>query len=237
MIAKDIAYRAGSKDLTGYFVVDDTRAGKRPGVLVCHQGGGLTEHARERARMLAAEGYAAFALDMYGEVATGMEQAMKLLHALSNDKTLLAERALAGLTQLRARPEVDGTRLAAVGYCFVGAVVIDLALSSREIACVASMHPGLTYALGDSRAVHGKVLVCAGATDPHVSPPMREQFIAEMEQAGADCQLIVYSGAGHSFTDKSVDAMNIPNFKYHERTDKRSWTAMRQLFDETLGAP
>jgi dienelactone hydrolase len=237
MITKDIAYQVGGKTLTGYFTVDETRPGKRPGVLVCHQGGGLTEHAKARARMLAAEGYAAFALDMYGEVATGIEHAMGLLGALAKDKPLLRERALAGLAQLKAQANVDPARLATVGYCFGGAVVIELARSSTELACVASMHPGMSYVLGDDRKVHAKALVCAGATDPHVAPQMREQFITEMEKAGADYQLIVYGGAGHSFTDKSVDAMNIPHFKYHEPTDRRSWAAMRQLFDEALGAP
>ncbi len=234
MITKDIAYKAGDKNLTGY-VADGSNGAKAPGILVCHQGGGLTEHAREKARLLAEIGYVAFALDMYGETVTSMEQAMALLSGLMKDRDLLRERAYAGLNVLKSQPNVDAKLLAAVGYCFGGALVIELARSSKDLACVVSMHPGLTYVLGDPRSAHGRVLVCAGANDPHVAPAMRDQFIAEMEKAGADWQMIVYGGAGHSFSDKSVDAMNIPHFKYHEPTDRRSWSAMRQLFDEALG--
>jgi dienelactone hydrolase len=234
MITEDITYKAGDKNLTGY-LADGAKGAKAPGVLVCHQGGGLTEHAKEKARMLAEIGYVAFALDMYGETATSREHAMALLGGLMKNPELLRERAYAGLDVLKAQSNVDAKRLAAVGYCFGGALVIELARSSTALTCVASMHPGLTYAVGDTRSVHGKVLICAGAQDPFISPETRNQFIAEIEKAGANWQMIVYGGAGHSFTDKSVDAMDIPGFKYHEPTDRRSWAAMRQLFDEALG--
>ena len=236
MIAKDIAYQSGGKNLTGYFATDETRTGKRPGILVCHQGGGLRDHEKERARMLAALGYAAFALDLYGEVATSREQAMSLLGGLSQDPPLLAERALAGLAQLKAQPDVDTTRLVAIGFCFGGAVVLELARFAPEIAGVVAFHPGLAgLPEKDDRKVHGKVLVCAGVKDPLIPPAAREKFIAAMIAAGADWQLLTYGAAGHSFTDKSVDAFGMPGFNYDAATDKRSWAAMRQFFDETLG--
>jgi dienelactone hydrolase len=238
MITKNVAYEVGGKALTGYFAVDETRAGKRPGVLVCHQGGGLRDHEKERVRMLAEIGYAAFALDMYGEVADSRERAMTLLTDLSQNPALLAERALAGLAQLKAQPNVDAARLAAIGFCFGGAVVLDLARITPEFGCVVAFHPGLAgLPEKDDRKVHARVMVCAGEKDPLIPPAAREKFIGLMKAAGADWQLLTYGAAGHSFTDESVDVFGMPGFNYDAATDKRSWAAMRQLFDETLGVP
>jgi dienelactone hydrolase len=237
MLTRDVFYRSGAKNLTGYFAAPD--AGLRPGVLVCHQGGGLTEHAKDRARMLAGAGYAAFALDMYGEVATGIDHAMGLLRALVADAPELRARALAGLAVLTAQPEVDATRLAAVGYCFGGAVVLELARAAPELRCVVAFHPGMSGPVAlpdaDPRPIAScKVMVCAGADDPLIPPAAQVKFAELMRAAGADWQFLSYGGAGHSFTDRSMDALNIADFKYHAATDRRSWAAMRSLFDETL---
>ena len=237
MIVKDIAYTSGGKQLTGTLA---SAGGSRPGVLVCHQGNGVTEHSRERARMLAEEGYTAFALDMYGEVATSREQAMALLQGLMQDVDELRRRALAGLAVLKAQEGVDPARLAAVGYCFGGAVVLELARAAPELKCVVAFHPGMAgpVALPDSdpRKVHAKVMVCAGADDPLIPDAARVKFAELMNAAGADWQFISYGGAAHSFTDRSVDAMNMPGFKYHAATDRRSWAAMKDLFAESFGA-
>ena len=235
MRISDINYACGDKALTGY-LADGSTGAPAPGVLLCHQGGGLTEHTRERARMLAELGYVAFALDLYGEVATSREQAMALLTALGADAPLLRARVGAGLEVLKAQAAVDTARLAAIGYCFGGATVIEVARAFADFACVVAFHPGLTdQPAADPRPVHAKVLVCAGADDPLILPASRARLAELMTAAGADWQLNVYGGAGHSFTDRSVDAMNIPNFSYHAQTDRRSWAAMRDLFDETLG--
>ena len=235
MITKDIAYPIDGKTYTGY-LADGSAAGKTPGVLVCHQGGGLTEHARERARMLAELGYVAFALDMYAEVAPDMPRAMALINALVADPPLLRKRATAGLDVLKAQPTVDPSRLAAIGYCFGGGVVLELARTNPELACVVAFHPGLTrLPEADDRKIAGKVMVCAGALDPLIPPAARERFIALMTAVGADWQLLTYGSAGHSFTDRTVDAMNMPGFRHHEPTDKQSWAAMRALFDEAMG--
>lgn len=240
MQARDIAYTSGDKKLTGYLAAPDG-GGKRPGVLVCHQGGGLTEHTKERARMLAEIGYAAFALDMYGEVATSMDQAMGLLRGLVADTPELRKRALTGLEVLKSQPDIDVSRLAAVGYCFGGAVVLELARAAPELKCVVAFHPGMSGPVAlpekDERKITScKVMVCAGAADPLIPPTAQVKFAELMDAAGADWQFISYSGAGHSFTDRSVDALNIAHFNYHEPTDRRSWIAMRNLFDEALGA-
>lgn len=237
MITKDISYESGGRKLTGYYAVDDKRTGKRPGVLVCHQGGGLRDHEKERARKLAELGYAAFAYDVYGEVASSPDQAMALLTALMGNPALWYERMLAGLAQLKAQTDVDTSRLAAIGFCFGGGSVLELTRVSSDLACVVAFHPGLTgLPETDGRPVHGKVVVCAGEKDPLIPPAARERFITLMKAANADWQLLVYGSAGHSFTDKSVDAFGIPNFKYDAATDQRSWAAMRQMFEESFGA-
>lgn len=235
MHATDIAYRCDGKVLTGCLAHGSDGA-LAPGILLIHQGGGLTDHTRERARMLAELGYVAFAADLYGEVAQNREQSMELLTELAGDPALLRRRVEAGLDQLKAQPNVDRSRLAAIGFCFGGWTVLQIAREFPEIACVVSFHPGLAGPLPlpeiDARPVHAKVLVCAGADDPLIPPEARTRLSDLMTVAGADWQLNVYGGAGHSFTDRSVDAMGIPHFRYHEPTDRRSWSAMRALFDE-----
>lgn len=233
---KDIAYTINGSSYTGYLADDETRAGKRPGILLCHQGGGLTDHTRERARMLAELGYVAFALDMYGKVASNMAEAMSWLQALVADPVEMHKRAEAGLKVLNDQPNVDTDRLAAIGYCFGGGVVLEMARSVRGLSCVVAFHPGLTgQPEKDDRKVRCKVMVCAGVDDPLIPFEARERFISLMKEAGADWQLLTYGRAGHSFTDKGVDAMNMAGFAYNEVADKRSWAAMLDLFEETMG--
>jgi dienelactone hydrolase len=240
MNTKDITYKSGDKTLTGY-LADGSSGKKAPGILVCHQGGGLRDHEKERARMLAELGYVAFALDVYGTIVTKMEEAMPLMNALLADPNELRARAKAGLDVLKAQPNVDTKRLAAIGFCFGGGLVLELSRAMPELSCVVAFHPGMSgptsLAEKDTRPVKAKVMVCAGQLDPLIPPNAREHFLSLMKDAGADCQFITYAQAGHSFSDKSVDALNMPNFKYHAPTDRRSWAAMRDLFDETLGRP
>lgn len=237
MRTTEVGYTAGDKTLTGY-LADGSSGAPAPGVLVIHQGGGLTDHTRERARMLAELGYVAFAADLYGEVAQNREQSMALLTELAGDPALLRRRVEAGLDQLKAQPNIDASRLAAIGFCFGGWTVLQIAREFPEISCVVAFHPGLAGPLPlpetDARQVHAKVLVCAGADDPLIPAEARTRLANLMTTAGADWQLNVYGGAGHSFTDRSVDAMGIPHFRYHEPTDHRSWAAMRGLLDETF---
>jgi dienelactone hydrolase len=230
----DITYTAGGKTLTG-FLADGSKGKKAPGILVCHQGGGLRDHEKERARKLADLGYVAFALDMYGEVGDTREKSMELLQGLVGNQKLWDERMLGGLAQLKAQPNVDMSKLGAIGFCFGGMTVLELVRASSEMKCVVAFHPGLTnLPESDPRKVTGKVMVCAGQLDPLIPPEGRERFLKLMHDAGADLQYINYAQAGHSFTDKSVDAFNMPNFKYEATTDRRSWAAMRDLFDETF---
>src|SRR5258708_36344667 len=187
--------------------------------------------------MLAELGYVAVALDLYGKVAATMQEAMSWLKALIADPAELRKRAEAGLNVLRDQPNADKQRLAAIGYCFGGGVVIEMARGVPGVKCVVAFHPGLTgQPEKDERKVAAKVMVCAGVDDPLIPSDARERFIALMKAANADWQLLTYGGAGHSFTDKTVGAVKMPGFDYNEAAGKRSWSAMRSLFDETLGA-
>lgn len=240
MITCDISYESGGKQLTGYLANNETLSGTRPGVLVCHQGGGLADHAKERARMLAGLGYIAFALDMYGTVAKAPAEAMPLMQELLQNPEAMRKRALTGLEVLKSQPNVDTARLAAIGYCFGGALVLEMTRITSDMKCVVAFHPSMAPPVPlphkDDRPVQAKVMVCAGADDPFIPPSAREKFIELMTAAKADWQMIVYSGAGHSFTDRTVDRLNMPGFKYHAPTDVRSWAAMRNLFDECFEA-
>ncbi|HWD28195.1 MAG TPA: dienelactone hydrolase family protein [Rhizomicrobium sp.] len=234
MQTRDITYTQGGKTLTGY-LADGSNGAKAPGILVCHQGGGLRDHEKTRARMLAELGYVAFALDMYGEVVKEREDAMRLLNQVSQDQALWGARIHAGLDQLVGQPNVDAARLGAIGFCFGGMTVIEAVRATDALKCVVAFHPGLTHLPeSDPRPVHGKVMVCAGQKDPLIPDDARNRFLRLMADAKVDLQYINYSQAGHSFTDESVAAFNMPNFEYHEPTDRRSWAAMRALFAETF---
>jgi dienelactone hydrolase len=230
-----IEYRVDGTLLTGYLADDAERGPGRPGVLVVHQGRGLADHTKERARMLAELGYVAFALDMFGETVRDMEHAMKLLQELGGNPPLLRKRALAGLEQLKIQANVDTNRLAAIGYCFGGGVVLELARLNEGLAAVVAFHPALTnLPKRDDRKIACKVMVCAGDDDPLIPLTSRETFAALMRASGADWQFLLYGDAGHSFTDKGVDALGMTGFSYHAPTDRRSWAAMREVLEEAL---
>jgi dienelactone hydrolase len=230
------AYLVDGRTFTGY-LADGSRGRPAPGVLVAHEGAGVTEHVRGRARALAGLGYVAFALDLFGAQELALERRKEIVRALRADRPGLRRHASLALEVLTAHPEVDRTRLAAIGYCFGGTTVLELARSGAELRCVVAFHPGLDLpALGDAGAIRAKVLVCAGEKDPIVTAAQREAFAAEMAAAGVDWQLHLHGGAGHSFTNPEIDAFGFPGFAYHAAADRRSWQAMRALLDEALGA-
>lgn len=232
---RDIAYEIDGKTFTGYLA--DGSGGKSvPGILVAHEGGGMTGHPKERARMLAELGYVAFAMDTFGEAITSREQAMKILGGLSADLPTLRKRANTALDLLKSQKNVDAKRSGAIGFCFGGTTVLELARSGADIGVVVGFHSGLsTSAPEDAKNIRAKVLVCLGAEDPIIPAEQRDAFIKEMQAGKVDWRMELYGGAGHSFTNREVDAMGLPGFAYHEATDRRSWTAMRNAFDEVLG--
>ncbi len=231
----DVPYEIDGKKFTG-FLADGSNGKRVPGIVVAHEGGGMTGHPKERAKMLAELGYVAFAMDTFGEAITSMDQAMGHVRGLMGDLPTLRKRARTALDIIKAQPSVDGKRTAGIGFCFGGTTVLELARSGADVACVVGFHSGLsTSAPQDAKNIKGKVLVCIGAADPIIPTEQREAFIEEMEAGKVNWRMDIYGGVGHSFTNREIDTRNIPGFKYDERADKRSWRVMRDLFDEVLG--
>ena len=238
MHIQDIEYEVDGRRMVGQFAVDNYRRGPRPAVLVSHEGPGLDDHVRGRAVRLAGLGYAAFALDYHGEGRVlPVEQIMERLDVLSADAALTRRLSRAGLDVLLAQPSVDPDRVAAIGYCFGGAMSLELARSGADLRAVVGFHSGFTPPNpADSRTIRASVLMCSGADDPLVTAEQRQAFQDEMIEAGvADWQLDVYGGTKHCFTNPRVDELGLPGLAYNPVADRRSWQSMLQLFDQTLG--
>ena len=237
MKTQDIEYHADGARLVGYLAVDDGKSGKRPGIIVAHEGGGLADHAKNSARKLAEAGYVAFALDYYGDgqPLADLNQAMPRIMAWMADPTGIRARAHAALAVLTAQPETDTGRLAGIGYCFGGTTVLEMARAGEPLKAVVGFHSGLgTAKPAQKGAVKAKVLVQIGADDPIIPPDQRNAFEAEMTAAGVDWRMLTYGGAGHSFTNPEVNALGRPGFEYNKSADERSWRAMLDFFDEVF---
>lgn len=212
--------------------------GPHPAVLVMHDALGLGELVKRRARILAEAGYVALATDMYGTGETSGDPAKHgaLFGALQEQPQRLRDRVLAGYEALRALPQVDTKRIGAIGFCFGGSTVLTMARGGMDVRGVVSFHGALdTVAPAQPGAVKAKVLACHGADDPMVTPEHVVAFEDEMRKAGADWQVIAYGGTVHSFTNPDAGkTVTIPGVAYNERTDKRSWQAMRNFFDEAF---
>ena len=230
-----VTYDDDSTPLAGVLVWDDGRTGPRPGVLVVHGGAGLDDHARGRARRLAELGYLVFACDMYGEgVAGDRQRVMEQITELTADRHRLRRRAQAGLDVLAAHPRIDG-RLAAVGYCFGGMTVLELARGGSQIAAAASIHGSLeTTQPAEPGMITAAILVCHGAADPHVPLTHVAHFTDEMNHAQADWQLIIYGGAQHGFTHDVASGIRVPGVAYHATADARSQDALKRFLGEVL---
>jgi dienelactone hydrolase len=227
-----IVYRDGDARLTGLLVSDAERAGTAPGVLVVHGGAGLDDHARGRARRFAEAGFVAFACDMYGQGVTGnRERIIRHIGELRSSRDALVRRVRAASDILLSRPECDG-RMAAVGYCFGGMIALEYARSGSPISAVVSVHGSLeTTSPAMPSSVRARVLVCHGALDPHVPMSQVTAFAEEMNNAGADYQLIVYGNAMHGFTHETATGQQ-PGVLYHAQTDARSSVAILEFFEE-----
>jgi dienelactone hydrolase len=228
---QSIEYHDGELELTGLLVGDDSRFDKRSGILVVHGGAGLDNHAKGRARSLAELGLVVFACDLYGNgVAGHRERVMSRIRELRNDPDRLCQRAQRGIEVLTSHPLVDG-RIAAVGYCFGGMTVLELARSGMELAGAVSLHGNLeTSRPARPGTLKAKILVCHGALDPHVPMAQVSAFAEEMNSAGADWQLIVYGGAMHGFTHDT--GPHGPGVAYHAASDARSAQAIEQFLSE-----
>ena len=238
MRTRDIDYRDPSANLRGYLAWDETAAERRPGVLVFHEGLGLGEFAMARARMLAELGYVALAADMFGDrrQARNLEEAVKLIGELRNEPEALRARGRAALATLAALPQVDASRLAAIGFCFGGSVALELARGGADFKAVVSFHGVLaTKTPVVSGKVKASVLVCTGADDPLAPPDQVRAFEDEMRAAAVrDWQLISYGNTMHGFTNPDADGSIMRPALYSEQADRRSWASMRSLLDEVF---
>jgi dienelactone hydrolase len=228
-------YRHGDTILEGYLAYDDRIKKKRPGVMVVHEWYGLNDYAKARAEQLANLGYIAFAVDIYGKgvKAKNREEAAKLAGMYRSDRGLMRARAAAGLEALRQQPHVDGSRIAAMGYCFGGGTALELARSGAQLSGVVSFHGNLdTPDPGDAKNIKAKVLALHGADDPLVTPAHVHAFQDEMRKASVDWQMVLYGGAVHSFTNPASGSDPSKGLAYNEKADSRSWAAMRLFFDE-----
>lgn len=233
---QEVTYGTKETTLKGYLAYDDAVKGKRPGVLVVHEWWGLNDYARKRVRMLAELGYTALAVDMYGEGKTAghPDDAGKFAGELRQNLPLAKARFLAALDFLRQQPTVDVDRIAAIGYCFGGGVVLEMARAGADLDGVASFHGSLETAnTASPGAVKAKVLVLNGADDPFVTPEQIAAFKREMEAAGVDYRFVNYPGAKHSFTNPEADAFgkkfNLP-LAYDPEADRKSWQALQDFF-------
>jgi dienelactone hydrolase len=243
VVTKPVTYAQAGVKLQGFLVYDDAKSatGKLPGVLVVPEWWGLTDYAKNRAVQLAQLGYVAFAADMYGAgLATTDAKKAGELAAQFYGKPLMAERAQAGLDQLLQSGLVDPTRVAAIGYCFGGAVCQALAYSGAPLAGIVSFHgsliPATPEAVGRNKA---RFLICHGALDSFSSPEAVAAFKKSLDDGKLDYQFISYAGAVHAFTNPDADKMaalaGLKGLGYNAAADRRSWQHMRDFFAEIFG--
>jgi dienelactone hydrolase len=234
MELQPIDYEAHGRQFTGW-LADGSQGRRAPGILVAHEGGGLTDHAKGRALRLAELGYVAFALDLFGEPGAPLERMRAIVQQLRADVAMLRARGAAALAVLQDHPHVDPERLGAIGFCFGGATVIELARGGAPLAAMVGFHAGiLPGSEEEDRAIRARLLLCHGQADPVVPPSQLLGFVEGLERVGADWQLHFYGGVGHSFTNPEIDSWNLPGFFHHPDADRRSWAAMLGLFEEVF---
>lgn len=227
-----VSYEFGGRKFNG-LLADGSGGERMPGVLVAHEGPGITDHIRRRTQEVAALGYVAFALDLYGVADPPIDAARGFVQALRADLTEFRGRVKAALGVLTANPTVDPKRIAAIGFCFGGTAALELARAGEDIAGVVGFHAGLsTSQPQDAANIKCPVLICMGADDPIIGADQRQAFAEEMTAGGADWRMEVYGGVGHSFTNRDIDAFGFPGFAYNAAADRRSWAAMLSFFGE-----
>lgn len=233
---REIELKLGGTVLKGFIAWDDALTERRPGVLVVHEWWGHNEHARAQARRLAEAGYVGFALDLYGggKVAAHPADAEKFMTEAVKDPAAIRARFDAAQAALKADSHVDATRIAAIGYCFGGGVVLDMARTGHpDLDAVVTFHGVLaTQAPAQKGALHARVLVLHGADDPMAPAADVEALRKELDAAGATYAIVTYPGAKHAFTNPKADSHGLAALSYNADTDKRSWAAMLGLLKD-----
>lgn len=234
-----VEYKAGDTTLKGFLAYDDALKGERPGILVMPEWWGLTDYPKSRARQLAEMGYVAFAADMYGDGKTTEDpkEAGQWSSEVKNDKEARRARQKAALQVLKDRPEVSDEEIAVIGFCFGGAMGLDMLRAGMDIDGVVTFHGALAT---DSPAKKGeaseaRVLVLHGAADPLVPPAEVEAFEKEMKEAGITYHIVKYPEAKHAFSNPDADKYGLPPVAYQKEAAEQSWQAMSQFLAELFG--
>lgn len=240
IVGKSIEYTANGDTLKGYIAYDDAVKGKRPGILVVHEWWGFNDYARRRADMLAKLGYVGFALDMYGEGRTAEhpDNAAKFSSEVMKNFPVMKQRFMAAMEQLKMNDRVDPSRIGAIGYCFGGGVVLNMARAGVDLDGVVTFHGSLASVTEPKKGdVKAKILVCNGAADKFTTEEDINKFKEQMKAAGADFTFINYPGAIHSFTNPASTALgkkfNLP-LAYNKSADEKSWEDMKQFFHKVF---
>ena len=229
-----VEYEHGGASLEGFLACDDTDGGTKPAVMVVHAWGGRGQFECDKARVLAELGYVGFAADLYGKGVLGasVEENAGLMQPFLDDRAMLQSRLTASLETLRAQPETDNDRIAAIGYCFGGLCVLDLARIGTDINGVASFH-GLFGAPGNTAGtkIKARVLALHGHEDPMVPVDAVVALEKELTEAGADWQIHVYGNALHAFTNPEANNPDLGAI-YNKNADVRSWQTLLNFLDE-----
>ena len=238
IVTKEVTYSSDGTPLKGFLAYDQNKEGKVPGIVVVHEWWGMNRYARHRAEMLAKLGYIALAIDMYGngKTAEHPDNAGKFSSEIMQHMDTARARFDAGLNLLKEQPHTDTGKIAAIGYCFGGGIVLRMALEGADLKGVVSFHGDLpTEPVKDPAQVEAKILVCNGADDPFNPEKKVDAFKDAMDKAGIDYKLINYPGAEHSFTNPAADSLgkkfNLP-LAYNKQADEKSWEAMQHFFDK-----
>jgi dienelactone hydrolase len=239
MTEHELVYQAAGLTMRGVLCLPDG-PGPHPGVLVFPEIFGLNDHAIERARRLAGMGYAALGCDLHGDrkLITELSEASKIGGYMREDPLRNRARTDPALAAFVARPEIDRTRVAAIGFCFGGTMALELARGGAALRAVVGFHSGLaTKRPQDAANIKARILICTGADDPSITAEQRTAFEAEMRAGKVAWEMHVYGNTVHSFTNPEADAMNRPEMaRYDARADRVSWRSMTELFDEVLRA-
>lgn len=233
-----VEYKDGDTVCEGAVAYDDANKSPRPGVLLVHDWMGAGDYAKSRAQQVAALGYVCFVADIYGKGVrpANAGEASSLAGKYKGDRALLRQRVNSAFSALLKNPLVLKEKTAAMGYCFGGTTVLELARSGSPVGGVVSFHGGLDSPVpADAQKIKGKVLVLHGADDPFVKPPEVAAFQEEMRAAKVDWQMVSYGDAVHSFTRPDAGSDKAKGAAYQEAADKRSWIAMKDFYREVLG--
>jgi len=236
---ENVFYEGDSATMNGFVVYDQNDSTARPAVLVVHEWWGLVDYSKMRARELASLGYVAMAIDMFGngDTATNPQEAMKATAPYYNDPQKAKRRFDAAIAKLKTYSQVDPNRIAAIGYCFGGTQVLNMAKLGEDLKAVVSFHGGLPGITPAKDVTKAKILVCHGGDDKFVSQPQVDQFRKSLDSVGVSYTFKVYSGATHAFTNPLSDE-NGKKFKlpiaYNPAADTASWNDMKEFFDQNL---